>query len=31
MDKEVAVVGSAQTKYEADKIDLPISELFLNI
>ncbi len=31
MDREVAIVGSAQTQYEAEKIDLTISECVLNI
>ncbi|TKJ23527.1 MAG: propanoyl-CoA acyltransferase [Promethearchaeota archaeon Loki_b32] len=31
MDKEVAIVGCTQTKYEADKIDLTISELVFEV
>jgi acetyl-CoA C-acetyltransferase len=31
MDKEVAIVGVAQTKYEAEKIDLPYSELAFEV
>ncbi len=31
MDKEVAIVGVAQTKYEAEKIDLPYSELVFEV
>ncbi len=31
MDKEVAIVGCTQTKYEAEKIDLTISELVFEV
>ncbi len=31
MDKEVAIVGVAQTKYEEEKVDLPYSELVFEV